>query len=231
MYVLYCTVRYGTVRYSTSHICIAFSYHLFVFDVFQATMKVKDLEERLKKCDADKQLIEEHLREEIRKLRSELDALERTLGHRSSYAAKAAQSVRSLVELIEGQKMELEYQRDGLSTELAALQRNQDELKSRNEQLEADINRLNIAALEEATARVRGTLDGLESQCDSLRNENKTLQEQLDVLQETLKRDRDIHRSTVETVYRLEQQVSYGGHIVVQVYRLSSTPSIVIYIG
>ena len=207
MYVLY-----GTVRYGTPHICIAFSYHLFVFDVFQATMKVKDLEERLKKCDADKQLMEEHLGEEIRKLRSELDALERTLGHRSSYAAKAAQSVRSLVELIEGQKTELEYQRECLSTELVALQRNQDELKSRNEQLEADINRLNVTALEEATARVRGTLDGLESQCDGLRNKNKTLQEQLDMLQETLERDRDIHRSTVETVFRLEQQVSYRGH-------------------
>ena len=125
--------------------------------------------------------------------------------------------------------MELKYQRDCLSTELAALQQNQDELKSRNEQLEADISRLNVTALEEATERVRGTLDGLESQCDSLRNENKTLQEQLDMLQETLDRDRNIHRSTVETVYRLERQVLHRGHTVtrVHVYRLSSMPSTV----
>ena len=211
-----CTVWYGSTAYVS--LFPAVSYRPFIVDVFQATMKVKDLEERLKKCDAEKRLIEEHLRDEIRKLCTKLDALERTFGHRSSYAARAAQSVRSLIELIEEQKMELEYQRDCLSSELAVLQRSQDELKSRNEQLEADINRLNVTALEEATARVRGTLGGLESQCDSLRNENKTLQEQLDMLQETLKRDRDIHRSTVETMYKLEQQVSWS-QTAVQVHK------------
>jgi uncharacterized phage infection (PIP) family protein YhgE len=165
------------------------------------------LEERLKKCTADKQLIEESLRNEIHKLRSQLDALEQTLGHRSSYAAKAAQSVRSLIEFTEGQKMELEYQRNCLRTELADLQQNQEELQSRNEQLKAEISRLNVTALKEATERVRGTLDALESQCNSLRNENKTLEEQLDVLQETLKRERDIRRSTENSLHRLEQQV------------------------
>jgi hypothetical protein len=172
-----------------------------------ATMKVKDLEERLKKRDADKRLTEEHLRNEVHQLRSQLDTLEQTLGYRSSYATMAAQSVRSLVELIEGQKMELEHQRDCLSTELASLRQSQDELKTRNKQLEADIHRLNVTALEEATATVRSTLDGLGSQCDSLRNENKTLQEQLDVLQETLKHDRNSHISAVENVHRLEQQI------------------------
>ena len=67
--VLYCkTVLYGTVRYIP---------HMYRFSLppvhIQATMKVKDLEERLKKCDADKQLIEEHLRDEMHKLRSQLD--------------------------------------------------------------------------------------------------------------------------------------------------------------
>lgn len=45
------------------------------------------------------------------------------------------------------------------------------------------------------------------SRCDSLQNENKTLEEQLDMLQETLKRERDIHSSTEETIRRLTQQV------------------------
>lgn len=172
-----------------------------------ATMKVKNLEETLRKCDADRRLIEDRQREEIHKLRSELDTFEKTLGHRSSYAAKAAQSARSLVELIEGQKMELEYQRDCLSTELASLQRSQDELKCKNEQFEVEIKRLSVTALEEATSNVKSTLDSLVSRCDSLQNENKTLEEQLDMLQETLKRERDIHSSTEETIRRLTQQV------------------------
>jgi chromosome segregation ATPase len=164
-------------------------------------MRAKDLEERLKKSDAEKQLMEVHLGEEIHKLSTELDTLKQTLGHRSSYASKAAQSVKSLVELTEGQKSELEYQRDCLSTQLAILQQNQDKLKGRNQHLEA-------SAMEEATARVRETLGSLESQCESLRNENKIRKEQFDVLQETLKRDQDILKSKTDTVYKLEKQVS-----------------------
>jgi hypothetical protein len=166
-----------------------------------AAMRAKDLEERLKKSDAEKQLMEVHLGEEIHKLSTELDTLKQTLGHRSSYASKAAQSVKSLVELTEGQKSELEYQRDCLSTQLAILQQNQDKLKGRNQHLEA-------SAMEEATARVRETLGSLESQCESLRNENKIRKEQFDVLQETLKRDQDILKSKTDTVYKLEKQVS-----------------------
>lgn len=190
-------------------------------------MLVKDLRERFEKCEADKRLTVEQMGGGIERATAKLSALEQTLGRRSSYANKAAQSVRSLVELIEEQKMGLERERNELSSQVAILKLGHDELKSRNEQISAEITRIASTALEEATAKVRGDLEELGSQCGQLANERSSLKERLDSLQEetqkecqavvtrmnslqeSAKSDREDRRTAIENVERLEQEVRH----------------------
>ena len=189
-------------------------YSSLLMGVLQVTMKVKDLEERLKRSEANRKITEEQLRDEIFRARSDLDELQLTLGNRSSYAVKAAESVRSLVELVEGQKLELEFQRNRLNTEVESLRRSRDELLTKTEQLESDVRRLRSTAVEEATAKMTGDLSELRLQCDRLRDENRTLQKQLKLQQERAKRDRESHLVTTKTVDKLEQQVRHRSHYV-----------------
>ena len=175
-------------------------------------MKAKDLSSKLQKSEADRRLARERLSDEICRLRSELDGFQRALGHRSSYATKAAQSVRALVDLIEGQKLELQSQRDDLCAEVLALRHRQDELTSRNRQLEVDLSRLNATALEEATAKVRSELSELSVECERLREEAKSLKERLELTQEAAQRDREGHQSATAKIDKLHRQVRYRSY-------------------
>ena len=172
-------------------------------------MRVKDLEERLRKCEADKRLVEEKYREDNHLLRAELDELKCSLGNRSSYAVKAARSVRSLVELLEQQKVDLKTQLDRLLTEMAAIQENRDELRHRNERLEEELRRLRDNALEEAAARVENDYKRVKLECKALKEENNHLKERVELLQEAAKRDGASH---TETVKLFENKVDHMLH-------------------
>lgn len=170
-------------------------------------MKVKDLEEKMKKCDADRQLVEEQLSDEIRKQRATIDQFERSLGVRSSYATKSSQSVRALVELLEGQKGELAIQNEALRTEVESLKKQLHDLSENNSGLESDMERLRAGALQKATAAVQADLVALRSQCKILQQETATAKEKSDMQDEHLKREHESRRSVEEQKDRLERQV------------------------
>ena len=170
-------------------------------------MKNKDLEERLQKSNADRLLSVEQLRDENSRLRVELNEHHQTLGRGSSYAARVAESVRSLVDLIETQKFELQSERDRLSGDLSDLRQSHDEMKRSNQQLKSDVRKISATALETATATIKEDLDRLESECSRLRDENRDLVERLEFVEDAARQDREKSRSLVETVETLEPQV------------------------
>lgn len=170
-------------------------------------MKLKDLEEKLKKADADKCLVEEQLGRELSRTRAKLEALHQSLGNRSSYVSKAAQSVRALVELLEGQKAELQLQRDKLRDELAVVRRNRQDLLERNTHLNDQVVQIQSSAVERARAKFQGELDTSLSELSRLQEDRKTFKERLDVLQELTKRDREARQLVEEKAQRLERQV------------------------
>lgn len=170
-------------------------------------MKAKDLEEKLKKSDADKQLVEEQLSDEIRKQRAVIDQFERSLGIRSSYAVKASQSVRALVELSEGQKVELDTQNGALRTEVESLKKQLDNQLESNSRLESEMQRLQAEATEEATVAVQADLAALRSQCKALRQETATTKQKCERQDEHLKREHESRRSVEEQKDELERQV------------------------
>ena len=181
-------------------------------------MRIKDLEERLRKCEADKRLIEEKYREDNHLLRAELDELKCSLGNRSSYAVKAAQSVRSLVELLEQQKLDLKAQLDRLVTEMAAVQEKRDELSHRNERLEEELRRLRDSALEEAAARVESDYKRVKLECKTLKEENSNLKERVELLQETAKRDGESHTETVKLFEKKVHDMLYSTRAELSLY-------------
>jgi predicted nucleic acid-binding Zn-ribbon protein len=172
-----------------------------------ATIKAKDLSDKLQKSEADRCLAEERLGNEVSRLRSELDEFRQSLGNRSSYATKAVQSVRALIDLMEGQKLELQSQRDDLRAEVISLRHRQDELTSRNKQLEVEISRLNATAMEEATARVSSELSKLNVECARLREEVTSSREQLESTKEKAERHREEHQSATAQIDKLGRQI------------------------
>ena len=173
----------------------------------KASLKVKELKEKLKKSEADKRLVEEQLGEEIRKLNSIHDQFEQSLGARSSYATKASQSVRALVELIEGQKLELESQVQTLKAEVESLQKKTDSLAETNAQLEDEVERLQTGVKEEVTVAVGAELEALRFQCNALQNESRAAKEQRQLLEERYKREQESRRSFEEQLHKQKSQV------------------------
>ena len=171
-------------------------------------MKVKDLEEKLRKSDSDKILIEEKLGQEINETQTKLLVLQQSLGQRSSYAAKAAQSVRSLVDLLEEQKAELKLQCGQLHDEVAVAKRSLKDLIEQNSSLERKMLQVQSDA-KESRAKMQGALDALHSEVSQLQEERRTLKERRDILEELLKHDQAAHKLAEEKVQRLERQVLY----------------------
>lgn len=173
----------------------------------QASMKVKDLEEKMCKLNSDKLLLEEQLRQEISETQTKLLELQQSLGQRSSYAAKAAQSVRSLVDLLEEQKAELKLQCQQLREEVALAKRRLKDSIEQNSSLEKKLIQVQNDA-KVSRAKMQDALDALRSEVSQLQEEKRTLEEKHKVLEELLKRDQMARRLAEEKIQRLEFQIS-----------------------
>jgi chromosome segregation ATPase len=148
-----------------------------LFDAFiQAAMKLKDAEERLKKAEADKNLINEQLEQELRRTRAQLNEFVQTLGYRSSYAAQAAESARSVVELLMDQKKELQDERDALKKEVSSLLARLDETERQNCQMAKDLSHMKTTAEEDAKAKVQDEMETLQSEQEKLLSDRVRLE-------------------------------------------------------
>lgn len=176
-------------------------------------MKAKDMDERLKKSDADKRLVEEQLGDELRRTRAQLDEFVLSLGYRSSYATKAAQSVRPLVELLEDQKKELQTQRDCLEREVSSLRTKLEENERDIDRLAKELSHIRTTAMEEAKDKVQHEFQKLQSECSGLREETASLKERNEQLEEAAKGEREARRSAEERAQRQESQVTSHCHI------------------
>ncbi|XP_062500124.1 protein Daple-like [Corticium candelabrum] len=159
-----------------------------------STLKAKDLEEKLDKSDADRRLGEMQLGDELRKTRAQLDEFIQTLGHRSSYADKAAQSVRSLVELMEDQKHELVTQRDQLVNELSRLQAIINKQEQDIDILQEEISCIRMGAREEAMKAVQDDMEKMNSNCKRLEENEKSLDRRIGLLEKENRDEREKRR-------------------------------------
>ena len=134
------------------------------------------------------------LGDELRKTRAQLDEFIQTLGHRSSYADKAAQSVRSLVELMEDQKHELVTQRDQLVNELSRLQAIINKQEQDIDILREEISRIRTNARDEAMKTVQDDMEKMNSNCKRLEENEKSLDRRVELLEKENRDEREKRR-------------------------------------
>ena len=156
--------------------------------------------------ETDKSLVELQLSEEIRQTQAKFDALHMSLGNRSSYADKAAQSARTLVELLEHQKSEMESQLMKLHKELAFVSESLHETHKKNLSLEDKIEDIQRRAEDEAKASVKVDLDRLQSELSRLQSERARLTEQVDVLGDIAKEGHKARQLAEDKVHTLEDR-------------------------
>lgn len=172
-------------------------------------MKVKDLEERLQKSEADRGNVEEQLGEIIRQKARRLEELEQSLGHRSSYASKAAESARALVEMTEGQKRQLQCQLEDLVKEQVDVKKQLNDMVCKCNALDREVKHLRGSAVEEARATTKADLDALQEDNFRLKGEKTQLQLELEKARNAVSTERGSRRMAEEKVKRLEQKVPY----------------------
>ena len=165
------------------------------------------MEEKLKKAEADRRNVEENLGEKVREKTERLEELERSLGHRSSYASQAAESARALVELTEGQKRQLECQLKQLTKENVYTQLQLENMECKTNALTKQVKYLKDKAHEEARAATKADMDALRREVSRLEEEKRQLQHELEETKNSNCREAVARQQAEEKVETLEQKV------------------------
>jgi chromosome segregation ATPase len=173
----------------------------------QAALQVKDLEEKLQKAEADRHNVEENLGEKLRAKIERLEEVERSLGHRSSYASQAAESARALVEMTEGQKRQLESQLKRLTKENIDIQFQLQTMVQNSNVLTTEVEYLRDRAHEEARTTVEADMDAFRKEVSRLEEEKRQLQFELEETQKSSRRERVARQQVEEKLETLEQKV------------------------
>jgi DNA repair exonuclease SbcCD ATPase subunit len=166
------------------------------------------LEEKLQKAEADRHNVEENLGEKLRAKIERLEEVERSLGHRSSYASQAAESARALVEMTEGQKRQLESQLKRLTKENIDIQFQLQTMVQNSNVLTTEVEYLRDRAHEEARTTVEADMDAFRKEVSRLEEEKRQLQFELEETQKSSRRERVARQQVEEKLETLEQKVS-----------------------